>query len=117
MTNITPTNPVSGKAAPMNLLMSMTNATFDCEEIEHVGGHKHRSVSFLSDVDGKLSFTNTDVFGTLEIDLTANQRKDLPIKDTTTNAETEYYFKPSKAQAHPIVGGATKGGNPKIVVP
>ena len=70
--------------------IDVTNAfaLFHCQDVEHVLDHKPRSVVFCADQDCILAFDNPVVFGCELVQLFANQKKVLPVKDDLKKADT-----------------------------
>lgn len=94
-------------------------ATFDCADVEVVGSHSDRYVTFVADDDCTLHFTNELVFGVVDKSLTKGRNK---LRVTaTTHCETEYNVTQdlSAMDAEKIMPSSTIGTKvpPKIVVP
>jgi hypothetical protein len=100
-------------------------ALFHSQDVEHVLDHKPRSVSFCADHDCILAFDNQLVFGCELVQLFANQKKVLPVKDDLTKVETGcdvYIMTPAvkgvmKATGRKKAEGLGTRRPPVIVVP
>ena len=126
MATLTPVQPqilntvITGKPAPRhdqkNLLIMIYigqgDAIFHCQAEENVGTHKMRHVRFQANVDCRLNFNNSKVFGVPYADLKAGVPKDLEVTDTTHAVETAYSV--TVGVAAPLMQRLT---DPRIFVP
>ena len=95
-------------------------AEFDCLDVEHVGKHKEREVTFCSDRDCTLEFTDETVFNVKYLNLTANVNEIRYVKDETHNVGTDcrvYTDTPTANIEEVVTPVAGYRGPPHIVVP
>jgi hypothetical protein len=111
-----------GKNLRIEIDIDLTKLTalFHCHDVESVGKHKARKVTFRANHDCLIRFSNPAVFNLESVQLTANRDKVLTVKDQTKN-ETTFY----EVYVGTGIGSATESlrqtpyvlGGPHIVVP